>query len=53
METARLTEWQQVARAVSNTFSRVAEALETPVHVTIALAAGGHHQLVSPHEMRR
>jgi UTP--glucose-1-phosphate uridylyltransferase len=52
METAGLTERQQIARMVSNTFSRVAEILEAPVHTAVIPAAGGHHRLVAPHVMQ-
>lgn len=44
---------KEVATMVSTTFSRVTEALETPVHTAVIPAAGGQHRLLAPHAMQR
>lgn len=53
METAKLPERQEVEKAVSTTFSRIAEMLEAPVHTAVIPAAGGQHRLIAIHVMQR
>jgi UTP--glucose-1-phosphate uridylyltransferase len=53
MEMATTTEQRELARAVSTTFSRLAEALEAPVRTAVIPAAGGQHRLLAPHVMQR
>lgn len=52
MAAASLAEQEEAARAISGTFSRVAEALQSPVRTAVIPAAGGHHRLLAPHVMQ-
>lgn len=52
METVGLTERQEVTKAISTTFSRVTETLETPVRTAVIPAAGGLHRIIAPHVMQ-
>ena len=53
MEFADLIDRRMVAQAVSGTLTRLADALESPVHSAVIPAAGRQHRLVAEHVMQR
>jgi UTP--glucose-1-phosphate uridylyltransferase len=53
IEIAGLSDRRRVAEAVSGTFGRMADALESPVSAAVIPAAGGQHRLIAAHVIQR
>ncbi len=53
METAKITEQQEISRTISTAIVRAAEALESPVRTAVIPAAGGQHRFIAAHVMQR